>query len=138
MKKWSRMTRLKKFISCIIMVFLLFMLASCQNSSGITFNGESENWICELMTESSFWGKETQHIKITYKGENLEKLGNFNFDVGSSDFLGWSIRDVVLDKNGIYDSGAVIKLDRKTPNTSMILVNVEGELSETITLRSSS
>lgn len=90
------------------------------------------------MTESNFWGKETQRIKIAYKGENLEKLGNFNFGVESSDFLGWGVHDVVFDNNGIYESGDVIKLDHKTPNTSTILVSVEGELSETITLRSSS
>ncbi|MEZ7171609.1 hypothetical protein [Sporosarcina sp. OR05] len=129
---------MKKFLYCILVVFSMFMLASCQNNSSIAFKGESDNWICELMTESNFWGKETQRIKITYKGENLEKLCNFNFDVESSDFLGGGVHDVVFNNNGIYESGDVIKLDRKTPNTSTILVNVEGELSETITLRSSS
>ncbi|MDW0111562.1 hypothetical protein QT711_00095 [Sporosarcina saromensis] len=129
---------MKKFLYCILFIFSLFMLASCQNNSSIAFKGESGNWICELIADSNFWGKETQRIIITYKGENLEKLGNFNFDVESSDFLGWGVHDVVFDNNGIYESGDVIKLARKTPNTSTILVNVEGELSETITLRSSS
>ena len=114
------------------------MLVSCQNNSGLTFKGEGKNWNGELITEYNFWGKEIQSIRITYKGKNPEQLSIPSFNVESTDFLGWGIGDIKLDKQGIYYSGDVFELDTKTPSSSKIILNLEGEESETITLSSSS
>lgn len=116
----------------------MFMLASCQNNSGLIFKGEGKNWNGELVTKYNFWGEEIQSIKITYKGENPEQLIISNFNVESTDFLGWGIGDIKLDEQGIYYSGDVITFDTKTPSSSKIIFTLEGEESETITLSSSS
>lgn len=115
----------------------MLLLVSCQNNSGLTFKGESENWKGELITKYNFWGKESQSIMITYKGENPERLSIPSFNVESADFLGWGIGDIKLDKQGIYYSGDVIKLDIKTPSSSKIILSLEGEEAETIILSSS-
>lgn len=116
----------------------MLMLVSCENNSGLTFKGEGENWSGELITKYDFLGKEHQSIIITYKGENPEQLTALDIFVDSSDFLGWGLIERELDKNGIYYSGDVFKLDTKTPSSSKIILTLEGEESETITLSSSS
>ena len=129
---------MKNISKCIFIICLMLMLVSCENNSGLTFKGEGLNWSGELITEYSFWGKEIQSIRITYKGENPEQLSIPSFNVESTDFLGWGIYDIQLDSNGIYYSGDVFKLDTKTPSSSKIILTLEGEESETITLSSSS
>ncbi len=129
---------LKKFSMFIIIICLMLTLVACQNKSGLTFKGESGNWNGELITKYDFWGNESQSIRITYKGEKPEQLSIPSFNVESSDFSGWGIGDIKLDKQGIYYSGDVIKLDTKTPSSSKIIITLEGEESETITLSSSS
>jgi hypothetical protein len=112
------------------------MLVSCQNNSGLTFKGEGENWNGELITKYNFWGKEYQSVKITYKGENPEQLTALKINVESPDFLGWGLGERELDEKGIYYSGDVFKFDKKTPSSSKIILTIEGEESETITLSS--
>ena len=129
---------MKNISKCIFIICLLLMLVSCENKSGLTFKGEGENWNGELITEYNFWGKEIQSIRITYKGQNPEQLSIPSFNVESTDFLGWGINDIKLDKQGIYYSGDVFELDAKTPSSSKIILTLEGEESETITLSSSS
>ena len=116
----------------------MLMLVSCENNSGLTFKGEGENWSGELITKYDFWGKEHQSIKITYKGENPEQLSIPSFNVESTDFLGWGIGNVKLDEEGMYYSGDVVKIENKTPTSSQIILTLEGEEPETITLSSSS
>ncbi len=128
---------MKNISKCIFIICLMLMLVACENDSGLTL-GEGENWSGELITTYDFWGKEHQSIRITYKGENPEQLSIPNFNVESTDFLGWGIYDIQLDSNGIYYSGDVFKLDTKTPSSSKIILTLEGEESETITLSSSS
>ena len=120
-------------ISCI-----LLMLVACQNNSGLTFKGEGENWSGELITTYDFWGKEYQSVKITYKGENPEQLTALKINVESPDFLGWGLGERELDEKGIYTSGDVIKLDTKTPSSSKIILTLEGDEPEVITLSSTS
>jgi hypothetical protein len=129
---------MKNISKCIFIICLMLMLVSCENDSGLTFKGEGENWSGELITTNSFWGKEHQSIRITYKGENPEQLTALNLFVESPDFLGWGLGERELDKKGIYYSGDVVKLDTKTPSSSKIILTIEGEESETITLSSSS
>ncbi|AMQ05199.1 hypothetical protein [Sporosarcina psychrophila] len=129
---------MKNISKCIFIICLMLMLVSCENSSGLIFKGEGVNWSGELITEYSFWGKEIQSIRITYKGENPEQLSTPNFNVESTDFLGWGIGDIKLDGKGIYYSGDVIELETKTPSSSKIILTLEGEEFETITLSSSS
>jgi len=129
---------LKKISKCMIFICFMLMLVSCQNNSGLTFEGESENWNGELITKYDFFGKESQSIRITYKGENPEQLSIPSFNVESADFLGWGIGELKLDKQGIYYSEDVIKLDTKTPSSSKIILTLKGEESETITLSSGS
>lgn len=45
----------------------------------VLYSSEGVNWSGELITEYSFWGKEIQSIRITYKGENPEQLNIPNF-----------------------------------------------------------
>ena len=129
---------MKNISKYIIIICIMLMLVSCQNNSGLTFKGESENWNSELITKYDFWGKESQSIRITYKGKNPEQLTALNLFVESPDFLGWGLGGRELDNKGIYYSGDVIKLDTKTPSSSKIILTLEGEESETITLSSSS
>ncbi|MCG3089302.1 hypothetical protein [Sporosarcina cyprini] len=129
---------MKKFSICTIFICLMLMLVSCQNNKGLTFTGESKNWNAELITKYNIWGKESQSIKIIYKGENPEQIIVPSFNVESSDFMGWGIGEIKFDKQGIYYSGDVIKLDTKTPSSSEIILTLEGEESETILLSSSS
>lgn len=116
----------------------MLVLVSCENNSGLTFKGEGVNWSGELITKYDFWGKEHQSIRITYSGENPEQLDALNFFVESPDFLGWGLVERELDKNGIYYNDDVNRLDTKTPSSSKIILSIESEASETITLSSSS
>ena len=129
---------MKNISKCIFIICLMLVLVSCENKSGLTFIGDGVNWNGELITEYNFWGKEIQSIRITYKGQNPEQLSIPSFNVESTDFLGWGINDIKLDKQGIYYSGDVFELDTKTPSSSKIILTLEGEESETITLSSSS
>ena len=113
------------------------MLVACENDSGLTFKGESENWSGELITTYDFWGKEYQSVKITYKDVNPEQLTALKIGVESPDFLGWGLGERELDEKGIYYSGDVFKFDKKTPSSSEIILTIEGEESENITLSSS-
>ena len=128
---------MKNISKCIFIICLMLMLVACENDSGLTFKGEGENWSGELITTYDFWGKEYQSVKITYKGENPEQLTALKINVESPDFLGWGLGERELDEKGIYYSGDVVKLDTKTPSSSKIILTLEGEESETITLSSS-
>ncbi len=116
----------------------MLMLASCQNNSGFTFKGEGVNWNGELITKYDFLGKEIQSIKITYKGETPELLSVLNLLVESSDFLTWGKGEIELDKKGIYYGEDVFELETKTPSSSQIILTIDGEESESITLISNS
>ena len=128
---------MKNISKCIFIICLMLMLVACENDSGLTFKGEGENWSGELITTYDFWGKEYQSVKITYKGENPEQLTALKISVESPDFLGWGLGERELDEKGVYYSGDVIKLDTKTPSTSKIILTLDGEESENITLSSS-
>lgn len=116
----------------------MLTLASCQNNSGLTFKGEGENWNGELITKYDFFGKEIQSIKITYKGEKPEQLSVLNILVESPDFLTLGMGEIELDKKGIYYGEDVFELETKTPSSSQIILTIDGEESESITLNSNS
>ena len=122
----------------VFIICLMLMLASCQNNSGLTFEGEGENWNGELITKYDFFGKEIQSIKITYKGEKPEQLSVLNLLVESPDFSTWGIGEIELDKKGIYYGEDVFELETKTPSSSQIILTIDGEESESITLSSNS
>ncbi|WP_298467513.1 hypothetical protein [uncultured Psychrobacillus sp.] len=129
---------MKKISMYVFIIFLMLMLASCQNNSGFTFKGEGVNWNGELITKYDFLGKEIQSIKITYKGETPELLSVLNLLVESSDFLTWGKGEIELDKKGIYYGEDVFELETKTPSSSQIILTIDGEESESITLISNS
>ena len=112
------------------------MLAACQNNSGLSFKGEGEKWNGELITKYNPWGKEIQSIKITYKGEKPEQLSVLKILVESNDFPTWGIDDIELDKKGIYYGEDILELKTKTPSSSQIILSIDGEESEIITLSS--
>lgn len=119
------------------MSFLL--LVACNNeNSNVVFKGNGENWNGELVASYNLRGEEIHTLKINYTGENPEQLIETNVFVESSDFLGWGINEVELDEHGNFNSGEAFKLDSKTPTTSKILLKIEGDKPETITLTSNS
>lgn len=122
----------------VFIICSMLTLASCQNNSGLTFKGEGENWNGELITKYDFFGKEIQSIKITYKGEKPEQLSVLNILVESPDFLTLGMGEIELDKNGIYYGEDVFELETKTPSSSQIILTIDGEESESITLNSNS
>lgn len=117
---------------------LILMLVSCVNNSGPTFKGEGVNWSGELITKYDFWSKESQSIRITYIGENLEHLSKTKVIVDSPDFLGWGIGTIELDDEGSYYRGDAFEIETKTPSSSKIILTIEGNESETISLGVSS
>lgn len=122
----------------VFIICSMLTLASCQNNRGLTFKGEGENWNGELITKYDFFGKEIQSIKITYKGEKPEQLSVLNILVESPDFLTLGMGEIELDKNGIYYGEDVFELETKTPSSSQIILTIDGEESESITLNSNS
>lgn len=56
----------------------------------------------------------------------------------SPDFLTWGIGEIELDKKGIYYGEDVFQLETKTPSSSQIILTIDGEVSESITLSSNS
>lgn len=115
------------------------LLVSCNNdNSSVVFKGKGENWNGEVVTSYNLKGEEIQSIKISYVGENPEQLKETNVFVESSDFLGWGIGEIELDEQGNFNSGEAFKLDSKTPTTSKILLEIDGDKPETITLTSNS
>ncbi|MEK4244384.1 hypothetical protein MKZ20_03460 [Psychrobacillus sp. FSL K6-2684] len=129
---------MKKISMYVFIICSMLTLASCQNNSGLTFKGEGENWNGELITKYDFFGKEIQSIKITYKGEKPEQLSVLNILVESPDFLTLGMGEIELDKNGIYYGEDVFELETKTPSSSQIILTIDGEESESITLNSNS
>jgi len=127
----------KKFLGAMCFVGVLLTLASCKDENGTVFKGDGEKWRGELMTTYDFWGKESQRIRVQYKGENLEQLKENEFIIESKDFFGWGIGNIQVDHKGFYDSGKVIEQDAKTPLSSTIQLVIKGNESETITLSSS-
>lgn len=117
---------------------LVLMVVSFTNNSGPTFKGEGENWRGEIITKYDFWGNESQSIRITYKGKNLEQLSTTKIMIDCPNFGGREIGEVVLDSHGTYFLGDAYEIDSKTPYSSKINLLIEGDESETISLSVSS
>lgn len=128
----------KAFLSIIFFLCLLILVACNNGNSQVVFKGKGENWNGELVASYNLWGEEIHTLKINYIGENSKQLKETNVFVECSDFLGWGINEIVLDEHGNFDSGEVFKVDSKTPTTSTIFLEIEGDNPETITLTSNS
>lgn len=125
---------MKKALICISFISILSILVAFnRESDGPIFKGEGEYWSAELITQYSFWGKETQSIRVKYKGEE-KNLTDTNLILESPDFLGWGINKIDVDENGLYNSGAVFELDSKTSSSSNITLRIEGQDSESFSL----
>lgn len=74
-------------------------------------------------------GEEIQAIKINYIGENPEQLTDINVS---------KLNVQILGRGGYYYSGEAFKVDSKTPKTSKIILKIDGNKSEIISLSSNS
>ncbi|WP_107937933.1 hypothetical protein LG296_03800 [Ureibacillus chungkukjangi] len=128
----------KAFLSTIFFMCLLILVACNNGNSQVVFKGKGENWNGELVASHNLWGEEIHTLKINYIGENPKQLKETNVFVECSDFLGWGINEIELDAHGNFNSGEVAKVDSKTPTTSTIFLEIDGENPETITLTSNS
>lgn len=129
---------MKKVLLFSSLAYIILGLASISSKSnevsGHVFSGEGENWIGEFITTYDSKGDERHRILLKYKGEKPEELKETDIVLESSDFLGWGIGNISLDKNGSYDSGIVAEVENQTPSTSQILLTIQGEEAEIIRL----
>ena len=128
---------MKKFFMSLLFISIILLLVSCNNDkSSVVFKGNGENWNGELITSYNLAGEEKQSIKISYIGDKPKELKETSLFIDSTDFLGWGIEEIELDEQGDFNSGEAFKLDSKTPTTSKILLKIEGDKPETLTLTS--
>lgn len=125
-------------ITLLFIAFIIISSIAIERSGtvfkGPVFKGEGENWNGEMVTSYNLKGEEIQSIKVSYIGKNPEQLKEIDVAIESSDFYGWGIPEIELDEHGNFNSGEAFKLDSKTPPTSKILLKIDGEKTETMTL----
>lgn len=128
---------MKKSFMSLVSIGIVLLLVSCSSDkSSVAFLGTGENWNGELITSYNLMGEEIQSIKISYAGDDPKELKETSLFIDSPDFLGWGIEGIELDEQGNFNSGEAYKLDSKTPTTSKILLKIDGDRPETITLSS--
>lgn len=84
----------------VLLLVLVLMLLACNNTKTLTFAGESDKWSAELKVTQTKDGYEKQEFKLSYKGEDINSVGEFSYKV-ETNAGGFGSVDVHLDDNGI-------------------------------------
>jgi hypothetical protein len=84
----------------VLLLELVLMLSACSNTKILNFSGESDQWSAELKITQTKDGYEKQELKLSYKGEDLNSVGEFSYKV-ETNAGGVASGDVNLDDNGI-------------------------------------
>lgn len=90
---------LPRTLPVLLLVFVL-MLSACSNTKTLNFSGESDNWSAELKVTQTKDGYEKQEFKLSYRGGDLNSVGEFSYKV-ETNVGGFGSVDVHLDDNGI-------------------------------------
>jgi hypothetical protein len=90
---------LPRTLAALVLVLVL-MLSACGNAQTLNFSGESDLWSAELQVTQTKDDYEKQEFKLSYKGENLNSVGEFSYKV-ETNAGGFGSGDVILDDNGI-------------------------------------
>lgn len=125
---------LRKLYLPIVFIGILSLFACQSNQNVLIFSGEGENWSAEL-TINQIVG-ETYQIQMNYKGNNIEDIKVFRYNVESQNgVVDYSENDAKLNEEGIFKRNL---LSENSPSTSVedeIVIKIEwNDISETFLL----
>ncbi|MFJ7973786.1 hypothetical protein [Psychrobacillus sp. NPDC096389] len=110
----------------VLPISILILLAACQaDENDLVFNGTSENWSAQL-TISVLNGSETNNLELTYKGNDLDTIGAFNYYVENTDRgTNFGGNNVKLSKNGIFTNDDLSSNSPATTNTDTYIISID-------------
>ncbi len=110
----------------LVLPFLLLLLVACQaDKNDLVFNGTSKNWSAQL-TVSVLNGSETNKLELTYKGNDLDTIGAFNYYVENADRgTNFGGNNVNLNKNGIFTNDDMSSNSHTTTNTDTYIIFID-------------
>ncbi|MEH7226787.1 hypothetical protein V7112_23595 [Bacillus sp. JJ1566] len=126
----------KVFLPFLFLVIL--SLFACQaNDNGLTFMGEGNDWSAELSVNQND-GKETYEIKLIYKGDNIEEIETFRYNIKSRNgVVDYNDKNVELNEEGIYKNNLLSENSDSTSSEDEIVIEMEwNDKGESFNLRS--
>jgi len=107
---------LKKISLTIILGAILLLFACQASNNNFVFNGENETWSAKVTVNQSE-GNENYQIQLNYKGNNIEEIDTFHYEVKSKNDgnIDFAAHDATLNKDGIYFDKLLIS---NSPTTS--------------------
>jgi hypothetical protein len=105
-----------------LLFVLVFMLSACSNAKTLNFSGESDQWSADLKVTQTKDDYEKQEFKLSYKGEDLNSVGEFSYNV-ETNAGGFGSSGVKLDDNGILKA-----IDQGNPTNAKVIEESEVEV----------
>ncbi|WP_456279007.1 hypothetical protein [Bacillus sp. AK128] len=127
---------MRKFLLPFIFLVILLLFACETNDNELTFIGKGNNWSAEL-TVNQDEGKETYKIQLNYKGDNVEEIETFHYNIKSQNgAVDYKQNNAELNKEGIFKNNL---LSENSPSTSAeedLVIEIEwNDKSESFNLR---
>ncbi|KIL53516.1 hypothetical protein KP77_04920 [Jeotgalibacillus alimentarius] len=101
-----------RFKSFLLVAGIIALLTAC-GSKEFTVSGESEHWLADVNVSQTNDGYETQELLLTYTGDDMESVGEFNYNVDSVGSFGKSGNELegdgtFVDKNEANPTNAKV------------------------------
>lgn len=106
----------------VLLLVLVLMLSACSNTKTLNFFGESDQWSAELKVTQTKDGYEKQELKLSYRGEDLNSVGEISYKV-ETNAGGFGVGDVNLDENGIIKA-----INEGNPTNAKVIEESEVEV----------
>ncbi|WP_059173881.1 hypothetical protein [Bacillus sp. FJAT-27445] len=118
-------------------IFLVIILFGCQsNDNDLTFDGESEIWSARVTVNQSN-GEEKYQIQLNYKGNNIEGIDTFHYQVESNNNgnIDFGADNAKLNKEGIYFNKSLGSNSPTASSDDELVIKIEwNDTSDSFTL----
>ncbi|WP_342543684.1 hypothetical protein MHH33_09330 [Paenisporosarcina sp. FSL H8-0542] len=127
---------MRRSISVLLLLVLVSFLLSACGYKTFAFSGESDNWMAELKVTQTEDEYEEQELKIQYKGNDVDSVGEIKYIV-ETNAGGFSGSGLSLEKNGTLKASAEGNpTNAKIIEESEVIVTIEwNSHTETIILK---
>ncbi|MGI8373000.1 hypothetical protein [Priestia megaterium] len=117
---------MKKWCVALISVLLFISLIGCQskNEKPLNFSGKGDHWSAKVTVKSNEDKKENKKIKLTYLGNDLDSVGEFEFKLDAPNGQ-WGMGAIKLDKEGKFEGKSDMNTSEKTSKLDQLVLHIE-------------
>ncbi|MCA4158290.1 MULTISPECIES: hypothetical protein [Priestia] len=117
---------MKKWCVALVSVLLFISLVGCQSKDEkpLNFSGKGDNWSTKVIVKSIGDKKENKKINLTYIGNDLDSVGEFEFKLDAPNGQ-WGMGAIKLDKEGKFEGESNMNVSEKTSKSNQLVLHIE-------------